>query len=375
MKSAFVLLAFLAVSQGVLRIPLKRGKSARQQLEERGLFQEYRKRFPYNPAAKFLPRVEQSVVPLTFDPDTTYYGEIAIGTPPQVFKVLFDTGSSDLWVPSTSCNSSACDIHLKFSSSASSTFQAGTNTFHISYISGYASGTTGYDIVQVNNLYVDHQIFGLTDTEADFLGFVPWDGILGLAFPGLSLEGGTPIFYNMWNQGKIPQDMFSMYLSSSVEGSMLILGGTDSDYYAGSLNWIPVNGATNYWNIKIQSITINGNTVACSGGCEAVVDSGTSYIIGPSKDIGNINGWLGASTDQFGETFVSCSNMNILPEIMFNINGYNFALPPSAYIIQSSSSCRTGFGSGTWILGEVFMRQYYTAFDIGNNRVGFAQAV
>ena len=52
------------------------------------------------------------------------------------------------------------------------------------------------------------------------------------------------------------------------------------------------------------SITINGNTVACSGGCEAVVDSGTSYIIGPSKDINNINGWLGASTDQFGEVSV-----------------------------------------------------------------------
>ncbi|XP_034079634.1 pepsin A-like [Gymnodraco acuticeps] len=375
MKSAFVFLAFLAVSQGILRIPLKRGKSARQQLDERGLFQEYRKKFPYNPTAKFLPRVEQTVVQLTFDPDTTYYGEIGIGTPPQVFKVLFDTGSSDLWVPSTSCNSSACGNHVMFSSSASSTFEAGSNTFRISYISGYASGTTGYDIVKVGDLYVEHQIVGLADEEANFLYYVPWDGILGLAFPGLSQEGGTPIFYNMWNQGKIPQNMFSMYLSSSLEGSMLFLGGTDHSYYSGSLNWIPLYGATNFWNIQIQSITINGNTVACSGGCEAVVDSGTSYIIGPSKDINNINGWLGASTDQFGEASVSCRNTNSLPEIMFNINGYNFALPPSAYVIQSSSGCSTGFGAGPWILGEVFMRQYYTAFDIGNNRVGFAQSV
>ncbi|KAF3856364.1 hypothetical protein F7725_017087, partial [Dissostichus mawsoni] len=268
--------------------------------------------------------------------ETTYYGEIGIGTPPQVFKVLFDTGSSDFWVPSTSCNSSACGNHVMFSRSASSTFEAGTNTYRISYVSGYSSGTTGYDIVKVGDLYVDHQIVGLADEEADFLDSVPWDGILGLAFPGLSHEGGTPIFYNMWNQGNIPQNMFSMYLSS---------------------------------------ITINGNTVACSGGCEAVVDSGTSYIIGPSKDINNINGWLGASTDQFGEASVSCRNTNSLPEIMFNINGYNFALPPSAYVIQSSSGCSTGFGAGTWILGEVFMRQYYTAFDIGNNRVGFAQSV
>ncbi|XP_037640287.1 pepsin A-like [Sebastes umbrosus] len=360
-----------------IRIPLRRGKSARQQLEESGLFDEYRTKFPYNPAAKFLPRNEQSEVPLTFDPDTTYYGEIGIGTPPQFFKVLFDTGSSDLWVPSVSCTSSACDQHAKFSSSASSTFEAGTKTFRLSYYSGYVAGSTGYELIKISDLYVAHQIFGLTETEATFLGSVPWDGILGLAFPGLSHEGGTPLFNNLWNQGKIPQNMFSMYLSSSVEGSMLMLGGMDSSYYTGSINWIPLYKATNFWNIQIQSITINGNTVACSGSCEASVDSGTSFITGPSKDINNINGWLGTSANQYGEAVVSCSNTDLLPDIMFNIDGYSFALPPSAYVIKSASGCRTGFAGvpGPWILGEVFMRQFYTVFDVNNSRVGFAQAV
>ncbi|KAK9529049.1 hypothetical protein VZT92_013166 [Zoarces viviparus] len=375
MKSAFVLLAFLAVSQGIIRIPLMRGKSARQQLEERGLFEEYRRMFPYNPAAKLLPTKEQSVVPMTFDPDTTYYGEIGIGTPPQIFKVLFDTGSSDLWVPSMTCTSSACDKHSRFNSSASSTFQAGTKTFTISYYSGYVSGNTGYELIKISNLYVDHQIFGLTETESDFLEFVPWDGILGLAFPGLSHAGGTPLFNNLWNQGKIPHNIFSMYMSGSAEGSMLILGGMDPSYYTGTMNWIPLYKATNYWNIQIQSITINGNTVACSGSCAASVDSGTSLIIGPDKDINNINGWLGASSNPNGDATVSCVIANLLPDVVFNINGYSFALPPSAYVVQSASGCRTGFASGSWILGEVFMRQFYTAFDFSNNRVGFAQAV
>ncbi|KAM3877820.1 pepsin A-like [Diretmus argenteus] len=336
MKSAVVLLALVAVSEGLVKIPLMRGKSARQLLQEKGLFEEYRSKFPYNPAAKFHPVDDQSALPMTFDPDVTYYGVIGIGTPPQFFKVLFDTGSSDLWVPGTKCTSYICNHHAQFNSTASSSFQASTKSFTISYGTGFMSGTSGYDTIKISDIHVEHQIFGLSEMEALFLDSVPWDGILGLAFPGLSVETGTTVFENMWSQGVIPQNLFSMYLSS---------------------------------------ITINGNTVACSGSCEAVVDSGTSLIIGPSKDINNINGWVGAYTDQSGSAIVGCSNTDVMPDIVFNINGYSFSLPPSAYVMKSGSSCRTGLEPGVWILGEVFMRHFYTVFDFSNNRVGFAQAV
>uniref|UniRef100_A0A3P8THU8 Peptidase A1 domain-containing protein n=1 Tax=Amphiprion percula TaxID=161767 RepID=A0A3P8THU8_AMPPE len=358
---------------GLCRIPLIRRRSVGQLVEEKGLSDELRRKFSYNPAAKFLFRKERSEVPMTFDPDVSNTQGTTLHF---FFKVLFDTGSSDLWVPSVRYTSSSCAGHLKFNSSASSTFQAGSKPFKILYNSGFASGSTGYDTIKISDLYVEHQMFGLTEAEAIFLDSVPWDGVVGLAFSNVSLDGGTNILDNMWNQGIIPQNMFSMYLSSSVEGSELILGGTDSSYYTGSIKWIPLYHATNLWNIQIQSITINGNTVACAGSCEAMVDSGTSVIIDSGDEISNINGWLGAIPNQYGTAAVSCFNTHLLPDIVFNINGYSFSLPPTAYVIKvrSRSGCTTGFAPGPWILGEVFMRQFYTAFDVGNKLVGFAQA-
>ncbi|XP_037694402.1 pepsin A-like [Choloepus didactylus] len=379
-----LLLSLVALSECLHKVPLFKKKSLRKTLIENGKLEEFRKHHKFNPANKYLPSEAAAVLysqALENYADVEYFGTISIGTPPQEFTVIFDTGSSNLWVPSVYCISEACTNHDLFDPSESSTYQSTDETISITYGTGSMTGILGYDTVQVADISDTNQIFGLSVLEpSSFLYYAPFDGILGLAYPSISSSDATPVFDNIWNQGLISEDLFSVYLSSDDEsGSVVIFGGIDSSYYTGDLTWIPVS-SEGYWQIAMDSVTMNGKTIACSGGCQAIVDTGTSLLAGPVSAITNIQSDIGASENSDDEMVVSCSAIDSLPDIVFTINGVKFPLPASAYILQEDDECISGFegmdlstSSGDlWILGDVFIRRYYVVFDRANNRVGLA---
>ncbi|NXJ85992.1 PEPA protein, partial [Trogon melanurus] len=375
-----LLLSLVALGQCLVsRVPLKRGKSLRQALQERGLLDRYLKQHPYNPAVKYFPELATSASePLQNYMNNEYYGAITIGTPGQQFTVLFDTGSSNLWVPSIYCSSQSCSNHDRFNPSESSTFVSTNDSVSIAYGTGSMTGILGYDTVDVAGISITNQIFGLAETEpGDFFYYCPFDGILGLAFPSISSSGATPVFDNMMSEDLVSQDLFSVYLSGDEQsGSFVLFGGIDSSYTTNGITWIPLSAET-YWQISMERyVSINGEAVACAEGCQAIVDTGTSLLVVPSSVLNNLLATLGADSD--GQ--ISCSSVSLLPDLVYTINGNAYAVPPSSYVIESSGYCTLGLegmdvpteSGELWILGDVFIRQYYVIFDRGNNRVGLS---
>jgi len=410
-------------------------------------------------------------VPISNFEDAQYYGPITIGTPPQSFQVVFDTGSSNLWVPSSKCSflQIPCDLHSKYHSDKSSSYVVNGTAFSIQYGSGATSGFLSEDVVTIAGIPVQHQTFAEVTKEPGLaFMFAKFDGILGLAYSMISVDGVTPVFYNMVAQNLVPSPVFGFWLDRDVNGTSggeLMFGGVDDSHYTGEFTFLNVTRQA-YWQFVLDDVQISGQSIgACNAsGCPAIADSGTSLLAGPMATIAAINAKIGAvgllaeecdmMVDQYapeiingivnkyppsqictdigmcpnsstcfmcktaltalyvilgenvtqaniekqlanlcnnlpeptGEAMVDCSLIPKMPTITFMLGGKPFSLTPDQYVLQLSAEGETECISGfmgidlppdvgpLWILGDVFIGVYYTQFDLGNNRVGFATA-
>ncbi|EDV29376.1 Lysosomal aspartic protease [Trichoplax sp. H2] len=383
MRSILLVLALvLSCAAALQRIKLYKMKTIRQTLLDAGITAEMLKA----KYSKFsASRGDES---LSNYLDAQYYGPITIGTPPQNFKILFDTGSSDLWVPSTKCNgNAACESHDKYDHTKSSTYVSNGQQWSIQYGSGAASGFLSEDVVTVAGISVRNQTFGEAVGEPG-LSFVAakFDGILGMGYKQLSAERTNPVFVNMVQQGLVRKPVFSFYLNRKQGGAVggeLILGGSDPNYYSGQFNYVPLSRES-YWQFAMDGGKVATGTTVCNGGCQAIADTGTTLIVGPPEDVQRIQQAIGAQ-NAGGQYTVDCSTISSLPTITFTINGVNYPLTGEQYIWQvtqqGQEQCISGFQGGVigtgpqWILGDVFIGVYYTEFDMGQNRLGFAKAV
>ncbi|XP_071705795.1 aspartic proteinase A1-like [Rutidosis leptorrhynchoides] len=234
--------------------------------------------------------------------DAQYYGEIGIGTPPQKFTVIFDTGSSNLWIPSSECLSSgSCSpLHSKYKSSQSSTYKKNGTQASIEYGGASVSGYLSNDNVIIGDLVVQNQEFIEATREVGMsLLAGKFDGILGLGFKEISVGNVVPVWENMMNQHLVKDHIFSFWLNrkGGEEGGEIVFGGIDPNHYKGTHTYIPVT-QKGYWQFDMDDVHIEAKpTGFCESGCSAVADSGVSFIAGPKSMINQINHAIGTNGD------------------------------------------------------------------------------
>uniref|UniRef100_A0A8C1FIC3 Peptidase A1 domain-containing protein n=1 Tax=Cyprinus carpio carpio TaxID=630221 RepID=A0A8C1FIC3_CYPCA len=390
---AFLIWLLIADSQAIIRIPLHKMRTVRRMLAENGRTIDEIKSMAREETSKVrfsLPSTTHSPSPTKLPPpiekltnfmDAQYFGVISIGTPPQDFTVLFDTGSSNLWVPSIHCSylDIACWLHHRYNSKKSSTYVQNGTDFSIRYGRGSLSGFISQDTVTFAEAVKQP---GIVFAVARF------DGVLGMAYPSISVDGVTPVFDTAMTAKILPQNIFSFYINRDPAGEVggeLMLGGFDQQYFDGDLHYVNVTRKA-YWQIKMEEVQVGGTLTLCKNGCQAIVDTGTSMITGPVQEVRALQKAIGAIPLLMGEYWIDCKRIPSLPVVSFSLGGKMFNLTGEEYVLKVThmgvNVCLSGFmamdipppAGPLWILGDVFIGRYYTVFDREADRMGFAPA-
>ena len=304
-----------------------------------------------------------------------YYGEIEIGTPGQPFNVIFDTGSSDLWVPSM--ESRSCPFAMKFDDSKSTTFENEHRNFEIQTLQGPIRGSIVSDDVSIGGLTIQNQMLGL-DESSIHLSEMKCYGVLGLGSRIFSSFGYYPTFIeNMVSSGVFRRDIISFKLSRNNKESFVTLGGYNASLFKGEINWVPVSFAGN-WKLEFESVSIGGETVT-TGHFIALISSGRSFIGAPESAVLAIERLLNVDCKTYDFCVVRCSGLPPIELVLqgrkFILTNFDYTLPLPAEFNMPSNLCALTMyvtDAQEWVLGDTFMRTKYVIFDLNNNQIGFA---
>lgn len=324
-----------------------------------------------------------------------YYGNIQIGSPPQKFKMVFDTGSADLWVPAQDCSDAQCGNHSRFDYNQSTTFNNSNLNFTIQYGSGAVTGTWASDIVGVAGTTLSDFPIGLVTGEDSIMLHTFTDGIIGLGFPMISSNPNRDTWISRISESY-----------PNVSGEMSFLLNPFDDYYPGFqvgerlpldkrlvTYQHPLVKPYSYWILNMTSVAINRflsiTTDVCQPTCPVVIDTGTSAVVIPESEYFTFMLQLLHNTDScqylWQQGLFVCTDIvdcKRLPTVMFTLpdvsgDQIEYPLSSSEYLSYDPNiGCIPLFEKspqpgGPWILGLVFLRNYYTTFSWDKDTISF----
>jgi len=321
-------------------------------------------------------------VPISDFQNAQFFGPIQIGG--QDFTVIFDTGSSNLWVPGKECPRWVCWFHHKFDEIQSKTFEKDGRKFEVAYGSGPVRGIFNKDTVKVGSIEVPDQVFA----EVSKVSFGPlniafavgkFDGLLGLGFKSISQYNIPTPFEAMIDKKLVDEPVFAFYLpSGSGEKGELVFGGIDKSHFTGDLVDVPLTSES-YWEVALDKMTFGSSDVV--SGQKAIIDSGTSLLAGPKEEVEKLAKQAGATSIAGGKEYtIDCSKTSSLPELKVTLGGKEFTLTGDDYVMKVQGQCLFAFTGidvppprgPLWIMGDIFMRKYYCIFDYGAKKMRIA---
>ncbi|KAL7782899.1 acid protease [Trichoderma afarasin] len=322
-------------------------------------------------------------------PGTFYSIDIEVGTPGQLVSVLFDTGSSELWVNpncTKASNPSLCQQLGHFDSAKSSTFNDTGIKHVIGYGSGYVNMTYAYEAVKIGSAKLRNQLFGAAfDSKPENYG------IFGA---GPDLRGWDDPYPTVINtlaqQGFTSSRAYSLDLQSieSQRGSV-IFGGIDTGKFSGHLEKRPVipaeqspDGATRFW-IYLDGITVNtenGTEVTAFDkvdGQPVLLDSGATLSSLPGPIVNELLKGFPSAQARGPLYQVDCPVPGSNGSVNFKFGNAIIKVQLADFILQvDESSCALGVQQNDEmpVLGDTFLRAAYVVYDWDNRNIHLANS-
>ncbi|UKJ88981.2 pepsinogen [Theileria orientalis] len=322
-------------------------------------------------------------IPLNQIRDSLYVGSMYVGTPPQLIHPIFDTGSTNMWVVGTSCNSETCKKVKRFNPSLSNTFKSLTKPkcIHIRFGTGEIEGKPAKDVVKIGGMSFE-QAFAVVEKEndpgSDFNVFerINFEGIVGLAFSEMSSIKAPSVLENLTKLNMLSHNEFSFYIGEDTRDALLMFGGANPEFYEGELKMFPVV-REHYWEVALDEIYLGSDKICCKEKSYLIFDSGTSLNSVPSSEYSDFVSMIDkkCTSDFDGLT------------ITYVLGGEKIVIEPSQYIFKQGDHCTPAymqldvpsqFGHAYVLGSSGFMRYYFTLFRMGNGErpsmVGVAPA-
>jgi hypothetical protein len=251
------------------------------------------------------------------------------------------------------------------------------------YGQGQAIGELSSDSVKIGGSVVTDQYLLVVVKDKDF-GNLKADGILGMG-PGFSVSSYPPLIYSMISQGLIKSPLFSVFLSDTDSSlkSCVLFGEINLSKYSKKGSEVSYMNILNdgYWSVRLSSIKVKSKTIL-KPSISAILDTGTSLIMGPDYEVNQVIKLIDEDKDcEFKDDYwyCNCDKVEDYPTVKITLSEFEFEIVPENYLLKNGGKCQVLMkpdkGLEMWILGDVFLRRYYTIFDVEGKKVGIVRSV